>query len=115
MKTKHDVTDEFILGNEYGERGKILSDYYYSCLTDEQKTKYKKIQDSTGIKYVSDSLIPEMSDDELAFLCKMEDNALLRTLRKDIKTIKGCIIFFTVLTVLSLISSIIFYIILFSI
>ena len=115
MKTKKEKIKKFILDNGYGECGERLTEYAFSQLPEEEKCKYNKVSNSNDLlDYSKPDIIPEISDNDLAFLCKIEDNTLLRAMQNDIKIIKGCALFFTVLTALSLTSSIILYIMIFS-
>ena len=100
MKKIKELRESIILENGYGKPEDTVNPDYFELLSDEEKKKCTK-----GINdwfYTRAADIPELTNEEL-MLIMAEANY------KNIKTIKYCAIFFTVIAVASALFSLLAY------
>ena len=107
MKTREKAIKDFIVNNKYGENREVLSEYAYSQLSEEEKSKYTEINSDNEVKYSKPDNIPEISDSDISFLAALENNELLHKIQKDVRIIQRCALLFTVLISISILITII--------
>jgi len=91
MKTFINIKLNYLLEHNLCDRADDLTAVGYKNLPEEEKKGYTRI----GTDCYSKLSFPDITDTQLLFIAQTETNKLLRT-------IKNCVVFFTVLTVISL-------------
>lgn len=92
MKIFEKIKLQYLYDRAFLKEEDFLTAVGYKNLPEEEKKGYIK---TTADYYCKISGIPDISDTQLLFISQAEANGLLRT-------IKNCVVFFTVLTVISL-------------
>ena len=96
MKKIETLKKKVIIAEGYGHDSEILSSYAYEML-DEDRKKLYTLNNRDG-NYHKPEEIPDITNEDL-MLIMAESNY------RNIKTIKKCVVFFTVITIISLILS----------
>lgn len=96
MKKVEDLKKKVIIDEGYGHGPDMLSPYAYEMLNNDRKSLYT-LNNEDGNYYKSEE-IPNISNEELMLI-------MAETNYRNIKTIKNCVVFFTVITIISLVLS----------
>ena len=95
MKTFEEVKTDYLMDNHFIYVEESLTTVGYNNLPEEEKQQYVKRAPDYYVKISNVPDTPDITDTQLLFIAQTETNKLLRT-------IKNCVVFFTVLTVISL-------------
>ena len=95
---------DFLIKNGYcPSKGKKLSVYDYDALSDEDKKQYipTAVDGDDDPGYYKKDDFSQFSDDELKMLVLLSYDKKLSLIDKRVKTIKNCILFFTIMLIIS--------------
>lgn len=108
MKSLIKEKENFLINHGFAEDEEMLYEVGYRSLSDEEKKQYKYVENKESMdEYVKEANIPEYSEKEFENILKLVVNKNLENIEKHLKVIKGCVTYFTVLTTIGLIYTII--------
>ncbi len=95
--------DKYLVDMGYGNGEEVLSEFEYAELDDSEKNKYVKVEKKHSINaYVKGEEIPQYSEKEIGMIFSIVTSQELRDIKRILNTIKGCVVFFTAITCISM-------------